>query len=550
MKFYQNIFFSLVFIFGLVVPSMAQDDLPDEEVQVIKNFDARLQDADMLEVAPILPPSDPTVKPQSYNVESKTVQVQYLPPKIRPLALKREKQGEVFNGFLKAGVGLPNSFYGEAGYSVFKDKQFDFNFHAKHHSANNSKNIEGQKFAENALKLNGSYYFGEGFAVNGRIGYSRDLVQYYGYNFDEEIDTSFSNGQIAQRFKTFDIGASIFNGVQNLGDINYSADVDFYNLTDSYATRENGFTLKLAFTKWFNEKHPLGINVITDFNEFRDSSEQDLNNFYLQPHFTFVNERFRVKIGANVVPHNDEYSFFPQLEATVPVIGSRLTAFVGADGSLQKNTLRTMSEYNPFIGTRSGLVLRNTEFVDYYGGVKGNFSGFEYLGRIGYKQVEDLVLYNPNYAGINRTVVPYDFLNEFDDGNIFYINGSLTTPEFKGLSLLGNVSSRVYSMDNAEKAWHLPALTLDGTVKYKLLDGKASARASVFVENGVSYRTETGTAETLSGLFDLSVGADYQVMKNFGLFLDVYNLANNKRQRWANYPTYGINVLLGASAKF
>lgn len=550
MKFYQNIFFSLFLIFGIVLPVFAQDDLPDEEVQVIKNFDARLQDADMLEVAPILPPSDPTVKPQSYNVESKTVQVQYLPPKIRPLALKREKQGEIFNGFLKAGVGLPNSFYGEAGYSVFKDKQFDFNFHAKHHSANNSKNIEGQKFAENALKLNGSYYFGEGFAVNGRIGYSRDLIQYYGYNFDEGIDTSFSNGQISQRFKTFDIGASIFNGVQNLGDINYSADVDFYNLTDSYATRENGFTLKLAFTKWFNEKHPLGINVITDFNEFRDSSEQDLNNFYLQPHFTFVNDRFRVKIGANVVTHNDEYSFFPQLEATVPIIGSRLTAFVGADGSLQKNTLRTMSEYNPFIGTRAGLVLRNTEFVDYYGGVKGNFSGFEYLGRLGYKQVEDLVFYNPNYQGINRTVVPYDFVNEFDDGNIFYINGSLTTPEFKGLSLLGNVSSRIYSMDNVEKAWHLPALTLDGTVKYKLLDGKASARASVFVENGVSYRTEAGAVETLSGLFDLSVGADYQVMKNFGLFLDVYNLANNKRQRWANYPTYGINVLLGASAKF
>jgi len=550
MKFYQNIAFSFVFIFGLVLPVIAQDDLPDEEVQVIKNFDARLQDADMLEVSPILPPSDPNVKPQSYNVESKTVPVQYLPPKIRPLALKREKQGEVFNGFLKAGVGLPNSFYGEAGYSIFKDKQFDFNFHGRHHSADNTKNIEGQRFAENTLKLNGSYYFGEGFAVNGRIGYSQDLVQYYGYNFDEDIDTSFTNGQIAQRFKIFDIGASIFNGVQNLGDINYSGSVDFYNLTDSYATRENGFTLKLNFTKWFNEKHPLGVNVISDFNNFRDSVSQDLNNFYLQPHFTYVHERFRVKVGANIVTHNDEFSFYPQIEATVPIVGSRFTAFVGADGSLQKNTVRTMSEYNPFIGTRSGLELKNTEFIDLYGGVKGNFGGFEYLGRIGLKQVDDLVLYNLNYAGINRTIVPYDFVNEFADGSIFYINGSLTTPEFKGLSLLGNISSRVYSLDDQEEAWHLPAFTLNGTVKYKLLDGKASVNASAFLENGVNFRTESGETDSVSGLFDISVGAEYQALKNFGFFLNIYNLADNERQRWVNYPTYGLNVLVGASARF
>ena len=83
-----------------------------------------------------------------------------------------------------------------------------------------------------------------------------------------------------------------------------------------------------------------------------------------------------------------------------------------------------------------------------------------------------------------------------------------------------------------------------------MLDGKAKAKASIFVENGVPYQTEAGDAENLSGLLDLSVGAEYQIVKNFGIWLDIYNLANNKRQRWFNYPTYGINVLFGASARF
>ena len=551
MKFFQNILIGCFLVLGLVTPVFAQEDLPDEEVEVIKSFDARLQDADMLGVDPILPPADPSVTPQSYSVETKTVPVEYLPPKIRPLAMKREKQAEIFNGYIKAGAGLPNSLFGEAGYSIFKSKQFDFNLHAKHHSANNSRKIENQKFSNNFAKMSGSYYFGEGFAVNGRVGWAKDVLRYYGYNFDPKFEgVSFTSGQTRQSFQTINVGTSIFNGVQNLGDINYRADVDVYFLDDAYAARETGFELKLNFTKWFAEKHPLAVTVVTDLTNFRDSTQQSLNNFYLQPNFTYVNDYFRVKVGANIITNNDEYSTFPSIEATVPILGSRFTAFVGADGSLQKNTLKTLTDYNPFLATRANLMLRNTSYADYYGGVKGNFSGFEYLGRVGYKNVEDLALFNLNYAGISNTTVPYDFLTQYDDGNIFYINGSITTPEYKGLSLIGNVNSSIYDMDNEEEPWHLPSLTLNGTVKYKMLDGKAKVKASIFVENGVPYQTEAGAAESLSGLLDLSVGAEYQIVKNFSIWLDIFNLANNKRQRWLNYPTYGINVLVGASARF
>jgi hypothetical protein len=32
--------------------------------------------------------------------------------------------------------------------------------------------------------------------------------------------------------------------------------------------------------------------------------------------------------------------------------------------------------------------------------------------------------------------------------------------------------------------------------------------------------------------------------------LDVNNLLNQKRQRWENYPTFGMNILGGISARF
>ena len=61
---------------------------------------------------------------------------------------------------------------------------------------------------------------------------------------------------------------------------------------------------------------------------------------------------------------------------------------------------------------------------------------------------------------------------------------------------------------------------------------------------------DDGEADNLNGLFDLSLGAEYQATENIGIFFQLNNLANNRRQRWANYPTYGINILGGITARF
>jgi len=46
------------------------------------------------------------------------------------------------------------------------------------------------------------------------------------------------------------------------------------------------------------------------------------------------------------------------------------------------------------------------------------------------------------------------------------------------------------------------------------------------------------------------LGAEYFFSKNIGAFLQVNNLANNRRQRWQNYPTLGLNALVGVTARF
>lgn len=67
---------------------LAQDDLPSGQVDIVKSFEARLAEANRVKVQAQLPPLDTTTRRLNYTVVSKDVPVEYLAPRIRPLAFR------------------------------------------------------------------------------------------------------------------------------------------------------------------------------------------------------------------------------------------------------------------------------------------------------------------------------------------------------------------------------------------------------------------------------------------------------------------------------
>lgn len=543
MKFIQNI--AHIFLFLLPLGLLAQDKLPSGEVEVIRSFDARLLDTEPVKIRPELPPLDTATRLQTYSIFSKNLEVEYLAPSIRPLSMRTDGIQDIYNGYAKLGGGFPASLYGEGSYNLFAEDQYNFGINLFHHSANNNNNIENQRFAFTKLGAGGTYYLDQGFAVNANLGYTIDNVYFYGYNeFNEQNDTeiSFDPEDVKQSFTIFDVSANLFNGERTQADFNYSAGLDIYVMQDDYAARENGFDLKFGASKWFNGLHELNIQLRTDFTTYRDTAKQSLNNFFLQPSFTFHGDIFRAKIGANVASHEDDFSFFPDVEVSASLLGPVLSAFIGAEGSLQKNNFRSLSDYSPFISSR--IEVENTRYLQYYGGVKGIFQGIEYRIQASYKDAENLALFLANQDSIPRFNVVYD------TAQIFSLHGSLTLQVIKGLQVTGAFTQNVFSLDNQEKPWHLPSTTLNGGIRYTTMEGKLLVKGDIFLENGVPFLNQNGEAENLNALFDVSLGADYLFTENIGAFVQVNNLANNRRQRWQYYPTFGLNALIGVTARF
>lgn len=531
-------------LFGLAL--QAQDStLPTGEVDVIDEFEARLIDAERFVVNPLLPPLDTNKKRMFYDITSKALQVQYLPPKINPLRLSAPPEDPIYNGFARLGAGFPQALYLDAAYDFLnQDSPVNFGIDLFHHSANNNRNIENQKFANTLAQLNGSYYNDFGFSVDGNVGFKQDVVHFFGYNdLDDDFDTelTYAEDDVKQRFNKVFANASLRNNQPTVADIDYGADIAFYSLQDNYAARETGFLISGEMTKWFEEKNPLKVKLIVDLTSYQDTATQNLNNFFLQPSYAFHGDRFKVKVGLNLASHQDEFYVFPDIEASANLIDNVLTAFVGAKGDLYKNNFQNLTDYNPFLVSR--IRVENSFTNRFYGGIKGGIAGIDYRVEASFENVDNLALFTNNLDSIPRFNVLYD------TASILTLAGEISAPLFDNFEINGSFAQRVYSTDREEKPWHLPSLTLSVGASYRMMEDKLLLKGSLFVENGVPVPTDDGF-KNLNGLLDLSGSAEYMFSEKIGGFARVNNLLGNRRQRWRHYPTFGLNAVVGVTARF
>lgn len=543
MLFNHKSLFTAIAIFACTAVATAQKDKVTGSVDVYKDFEARLLESNKINVAPTLPPLDTSIKKQDYIVPLRPLSLAYPTPKLRPVAMKSGKKEDTYNGYAKAGAGMPKQFWAEAGYFFKSGEKFDGKAWFRHHSLNNTEDVENQRFLNNDFLLNGNIYPNEKIGVEANLGYSYDRVHFYGYNSDT---LSFSDEKTRQDIKILDLGGRLFNAERSDADYNFYVAPEFYLLNDYFSNKETGFKLNLGGTKWFSEKHALRLNIRSDQTTFEDTAKQKLNNLYLQPSFTFHTDILQVKIGGNFASNRDEFTIFPDAELTLRLLGDGIQVFGGAAGDLRKNTYRSMLEYNPFNQVR-GVRLRNTEYRNYYGGAKGNLGFLEYTGQFAYGKSNDLALYQTKFTdeGLTRFQVMYD------DATITNVQGILKLNLFKALAITAFVSQNLtFELTDESKPWGLPKTEMNFDGILTMLENKLELRGGVYIAEGIWFQDIEGISRQGDALYDLSVGGSYYFTKNIGAFADVNNIANNKRERWYNYPTVGLNFLVGLKARF
>ncbi len=534
---YSAKYFSLIILF-FGSHLVEGQDLPGSKVEVVKNFEARLAEAHKIRLEPEAEIKNVRDKEFDYHVVEQLLPVEYPAPAINPLNIKTEELPEVYNGFVKAGFGYPLSPYLDAGYQFGQPGTSSLLARITHHSAND-KNVENQRFVDNDLLLKGTILTNYGFAVDAKAGASLD--EHYFYAYDRE-NISFTTDEVRNKLDLFDFGVKLYNGQESDNKLNYWADVDVYLLGNNFATRESGLTLDLGLTKWFGD-NPLTVALGTDLTRLKDTTIRKLNNFYVNPNFSFGTSTVRAKLGARMATSDEAYSFFPDVELLFNMSGSSLSLFLGADGDLRKNNFKSLTDYNPYMVSELSDI-RNSKYYDFYAGLKGLVSGLEYSVQAGYKPTSDLALFELNDDKLwNRFDVLYDTVN------IAYLKGSIKGHLFSNFDISGSVVKNFYDPSNEDEAWYLPLIQANVGVSYLTLGQKLRLKAEIFVADPVKFQ-EQNLLDEPNLLFDVSLSTDFFFTEKIGVFLHLNNLASNEYRRWYGYPGYSLNVLGGIAARF
>jgi outer membrane receptor protein involved in Fe transport len=153
------------------------------------------------------------------------------------------------------------------------------------------------------------------------------------------------------------------------------------------------------------------------------------------------------------------------------------------------------------------------------------------------------------------------FVNDSLDGKTFYTKNEAELRAFNLHAEVGYIQEEKfqlrftvdwfnYTKQKTEvKPWGLVPFQTDAFAQYTI-GSKLHLNANMYFLGSSYYQLPNKDfAKTKSG-WDLNAGANYDIGKNFNLWVNANNIFNTKYQRWNGYSTYGFNILGGVMIKF
>jgi hypothetical protein len=521
------------------------DTAAPKTVTITSAFKPFLKDAAKVNFTAATPVIDSSKIPTSYSIPSQNLFFLYQPVAIKPLGLGIDS-GYTWenNHYVKLGFGNFSSYFGEAAFSFGDGKTSITNVRG------NFLTSTGHLFAQQAAKWGvdvlSIFNTKSGHEWTTRPFYKSSTQYFYGY---QPSTLSFAKDDLLQRFVTVGVEVGMQNKTANSYGITYHPQISFARFFDNREAHENTFMIKAPLSKSLGEKYAFDLGITADmstttFPLIPNPLKIQNNLYWLDPSLQIKTETFKVNAGIRPAWDNKEFSLLPNLSAEARITDLNIILEAGWVGSFQKNTYRSLANFNPWINTPIDFL--NTKINEQYAGVKGTKGNhFTYQFRASL-----LKLYNQPLF-ISKVVDGKSFNVVFEpEMNAVRLHGEIGYTEQERISFTAGATFNEYnSLQVNEKAWGLLPIEATASLKWKVLKD-LKVKADAFIWDGAPYRDLNGVTQKGNAVADLNLGAEFTVMPRLNLWIQMNNVFNNTYQRWNQYQVLGFNVLGGVVYSF
>lgn len=582
---------ALVFaLAGFSVFAQKKDEnIGSEVVNVVKPYTPTISDAFKVKETPVIEDDENTQKEEiKYNIFSFPVASTFTPAKGRAAGVEKEKAEKLYNNYATLGVGN----YGTINAELFVTE----NLNKNEYVGGMLRHLSSQGGIDGVV-LNDKYYntsldltYGnrqKGYNWNTDLGYQHQIYNWYGLPADSYVYTS-ENVPVSaidekQTYHSFYIGGKIAAEDSFFRD----ATAQYRRFWDASGSAENRFFIKPSLDiDVMDEK--IKVDFVADYvggnfeKGYYVDESKDYSHFNLgvQPSLLYQTDDLSVQLGAGLFysmgklngESDNKFFVYPQVKASLKVVGDLMVAYAGAEGTLRQNTYADAVNENHFVSPTLDIVPTSQQY-DIYVGLKGKLANsVAYNLRGSYMNEDNRAFFVSNIPlPLDNAAIPIDYspvIEGYSYGNSFSLAydklqtisffGELKADFSKSVSFAINGTYYSYSTD-MEEAWNLPSIRVGADLDVNITE-KWYAGANVFFVGDRKDRIFTPSEAdpafyeqhivTLQNYFDLNAHLGYKYSERLTGFLRLNNIANQNYERWLNYPVQGFQFLLGASYKF
>ncbi len=549
--------------------TVVNDTLKSESVIIVKSYNPTINDAFKIQDAPsFVDPNKEKKQQPNYRIHSVPVASTFVPKKAKAIEVEEQEQEKGFSNYARLAAGNFTNVEAEAFVVIPIDKKSQFTTHINHQSSQGGINdvLLDDSFYDTSLKL-GFDRFEKKRQFNGLLEVKHQLYNWYGLSTDSGLSQTQIN-QIDPAHSFVDIN---FKGKLHLDTDNFDGGtVLLRHFRDDFEGSENHFALSPEFKFVTRGKgEDLEIKIPTRIEFLQNTFKNDLSDIEqsvfiggLTPNISLVIEGIDINVGVgaffatNKLAEENKFYVYPKLLANYKLFKYDFNVFARISGGLDQNTYRSASQENLFVAPQLVTAPTNRTY-DAKLGINGsflNFLGFEAYVNI--KNEEDFAFFLPSVNLSSAT----DEVQAFEYGNAFeYDYGDLKTTAFHGnlqfdidktygVGLEFDIAN--FSISKQQEAWYLPQLQT--AIKgYYIFDKQWKASGKLYYTGERKALNPINQAtESLKSYVDLNLQVDYQINKHWSAFIKGKNLANQKYERWLNYPVQTAQGLIGVRYDF
>jgi hypothetical protein len=554
----------------LFVHAQGERDLK-KEVKVRTNFKPKIKKAKRIGEMPNVTDTLSFKKRFDYSIRSQSLNVSFKPGSIKAAKMTNAPLKKVHGHSFDLAAGNYATLFADYRYNNLNSKKTDFGLHLQHYSSNGKLELEnGSKvkpdWNEFLAEVYGNHYLNDA-KLSSRIFFKYKSFNYYGSSLSDDVlgkNNIFDYDN--QRYKHIGVETSYESLNKDAKDLTYKLGVELEYFTDKYNVSEidmgvNGIAeLKTSDGLWSLES---SLNFIQTNNLVYWSSgltDHDVNStlWVVNPSYSLTVGNFNMRLGfkaQSILGNDSEFKLYPDVKFNFVLVDQVLEMFAGLDGNLDLNTIRSISNSNPFI--HSGLDVANTS-TNYriYGGLKTRISSkSNALLSVEYANVDDQYFFSmANMAVSPQGELPVQLHHSnkyavvYDDLSKLSLTGEVDLQVNKELNLYALAKYTHYSLDGLEEAWNMPNLEMETRANYQFTDQWLFNARLLFV--GERNIMTDGKLAKLDALADFGLGAEYKWNDILSVYANVNNIFDAESYLWYGYPSQGINGMIGLKLIF